>query len=47
MREGLIAWNTWRLEQAEKRDEFEAQEKKRVEDSWETDYIPMEHEEEQ
>jgi hypothetical protein len=46
MREGLIAWNTWRLEQASKRDEFEQQEKKRVEDSWEQDYIPMEHDEE-
>ncbi len=44
LREGLIAWNTWRLEQAAKREAFEARRQEQVDQSWEkeeSDEIPM------
>ncbi len=48
MREGLIAWNTWRLEQAEKRKAFEARRQEEVNKSWDepadaVDEIPMDY----
>ncbi len=45
LREGLIAWNTWRLEQIEKRKAFEARRQKDVDDSWDNppDEIPLDY----
>ncbi len=46
MREGLIAWHTWKLEQAEKRKAFEARRQEEVNKSWDeddSDSIPMDY----
>ncbi len=46
LRDGLIAWNTWRLEQLEKRKAFEARRQEEVNKSWDeddSDSIPMDY----
>ncbi len=48
LRQGLIAWNSWRLDQAEKRKAFEARRQEEVNKSWDepadaVDEIPMDY----